>query len=389
MIKILRFVLMLFVVSLLLTGCAGSGKLLQKGKYDAAIDKSVKKLMKDPDNSDEIKTLKKAYLLANNNDLDKINKLKLLGQPDVWQDIYYAYKNLHERQKKILVLDDAVLEKINFNRKNYTDEMTEALKKAADYNYSEAVKLLGTGNKYDARKAYDLLRFVAENLGNYRGAEQLQNKALAEGTVNVIFYMENKSKTVLPEDYEEQILKISLKDLNRQWLNFDTRPVESTVYDYEIDLIIKEIDVSPERLTEQKYTDTKKFEDGWRYLFDENGRPVIDSAGHRVKVKKYKTLKAFVTKVDMLKSAKVKAVLDYYDANGQLLKTYPLMSEFVFEHHFARYEGDKEALSAKSAELIKSAPLPFPTDEEIIFDTSGDLKQKAYELIKKDRNYFQ
>ncbi len=93
MIKILRFVLMLFVVSLLLTGCAGSGKLLQKGKYDAAIDKSVKKLMKDPDNSNEVKTLKKAYLLANNNDLDKINKLKLLGQPDVWQDIYYAYKN--------------------------------------------------------------------------------------------------------------------------------------------------------------------------------------------------------------------------------------------------------------------------------------------------------
>ncbi len=376
------------LMALFIAGCAGSGKLLQKGEYDAAIDKSVKKLMKHPDNVKEIKTLKKAWEIANNDDLDKINKLQLLQQPGIWKDIYYAYERLDKRQRKVERLPDNVLSEINFVKRDYSAQTVEALKKSALYSYNTAVKLLETDDKYNARKAYDELVFIKNHLGNYKDIDKYINKALEKGTTRVLFVTENQSETVLPKNYEEQILKMSLSKLNDNWLEFYTWPEEGVYYDYEIDLLIKEIEVSPEQVSREKYTDTKRVEDGWQYVLDENGNVKKDSAGNDIKIRKYKTLKAFVTKVDMFKQARVRAVLDYYDAGGQLLKTYPLTSEFVFEHHFATFEGDAAALSKKSHELVKRGAVPFPKDEEIIFDTSDDLKQKAFNLIRKDKRLF-
>ncbi len=384
----IQLLLLLPLLAFVIAGCAGSGKLLQKGNYDAAIDKSVKKLMKHPENAKEVQTLKKAWQIANDNDLDKINKLELLGQPDVWKDIYLAYERLDKRERKVERLPDNILSKIGFKKSDYSSQTVEALKKAAAYSYGVAVKLLETGDKFDARSAYGELEFIKKHMGNYRDVNDLMNRALEQGTTKVLFVIQNQSETVLPKNYEEQILKMSLSKLNGDWLQFNTWPQEGVNYDYEIFLRIKEIEVSPEQLTREKYTETKRIEDGWRYVKDENGNVKKDSAGNDIKVKRYKTVKAFVTKADMFKQASVKAVLDYYDAGGQLLKTYPLSSVFVFQYGFATFEGDKSALSKKSLELVKKGPLPFPKDEEIIFDTADDLKQKAYELIKKDKRLF-
>lgn len=372
-----------------LMGCASSGKLLQKGNYDAAIDKSVKKLMKKPDNTKEIKVLKKAWSLANNDDLDRINKLKLLGQPDIWKDIFRAYTSLDNRQKKVLRLPDRVLSKINFEKEDYSLKMTSALKKAAAYYYAHATKLLKTGNKADARQAYDELQFIKNHLPDYKNLDAKINDALALGVNNILFVLANQSQTVLPKNYEEQILKISLTKLNNRWLNFDTYQEKGMHYDYEIELLIKEITVSPEQMTHEKTVETKEVDDGWRYVLDNNGNVMKDSLGNDIKEKKQKTLKAFVTLTDMHKSARVIAVLDYYDNHsGQLLKTVPLSSEFVFEHHFATFEGDRGALSKKSLELLKHGALPFPTDAQIIFDTSSNLKQKAYNTVRRDKKMF-
>ncbi len=372
-----------------LMGCVSSGKLLEKGNYDAAIDKSVKKLIKKPDNTKEIKVLKKAWILSNNDDLDKINKLKLLGQPDIWKDVFHAYTSLDNRQKKVQRLPDRVLSKINFEKENYSFKMTSALKKAAAYYYAHAIKLMETGNKADARQAYDELQFIKNNLPDYRNLNAKIKDALALGVNNVLFVLANQSQTVLPKNYEQQILKISLTNLNDLWLNFDTYQEKGMQYDDEIELLIKEITVSPEQMTHEKIVETKEVEDGWRYVLDNNGNVMKDSLGNDIKEKKQKTLKAFVTLNDMHKSARVKAVLDYYDNHsGQLMKTYPLSSEFVFEHHFATFEGDRGALSKKSLDLLKHGALPFPKDEEIIFDTYNDLKQKAYNTVRRDKKMF-
>ncbi len=381
--------MLLFTIVLIFASCASSSKLLEKGDYDASIDKSIKKLMRSPDNTKEIKVLKKSYQLANEGDLDKIEKLKLTGQPDIWRDVYKSYTRLADRQQRVRRLPDEVLDKINFKKHNYTSSQTAALKKAVAYNYEHAKVLLQTGNKQDAREAYRQLQFISNKMPYYKDVNKLMEKALAFGTNYVLFRMENQSETVLPKNYEEQILKISLSSLNERWLTFDTYPEEGVNYDFDIDLLLKEINVSPDLIQQEKITDTKEVEDGWEYVLDANGNVKKDSLGNDIKKTKYTTIKAYVTQSHMNKKAQVKGTLDYYDnRTGQLIKTFPISTEFVFDYYYATFEGEKEALSKESMELIKNRPVPFPTNPEIIFDTSDELKKIALHRIRRDKELF-
>ena len=57
-----------FIV-LFLASCGSVNKKLQRGDYDGVINKSVKRLIKDPEDSEDIKVLDRAYKLANERDL--------------------------------------------------------------------------------------------------------------------------------------------------------------------------------------------------------------------------------------------------------------------------------------------------------------------------------
>ena len=383
-----RIIFLLFAVTLL-SACASSTKLLEKGDYDAAIEKSIKKLMKKPGDADEAKTLIKAWNLANNEDIDKINKLKLLGRPEVWNDVYKAYVRLDERQKKVSRLPDEVLDKIGFTASDYSAQQAATMKKAVSYYYEHATVLLQSDNKQDARQAWDELMIIKEYLPDYKNVNELLEEANLKGTNYVLLQIENQSETVLPKHYEEQIRKMNIAALNQQWLQFDTYEQKDFYYDYYIDLIITEINVSADLVEKEKSEETKRVEDGWEYVLDAHGNVAKDSLGNDIKRTKYKTLRAFVTKTHLSKRAQVKGSLSYYDnATQNVIKTIPIATEFVFDSDYATYEGDKGALSKNSRELISRGAIPFPTGPEIIFDTSEELKSIALSHIKRDRDLF-
>ena len=67
--------------------------------------------------------------------------------------------------------------------------------------------------------------------------------------------------------------------------------------------------------------------------------------------------------------------------NTKVIKTIPLDSEFVFIHDFAEMSGDRRALDNYQLDLIRQREMPFPTDEQLIFDTGEDLKNKLKHII--------
>jgi uncharacterized protein YceK len=56
-----RIVPFLFILTIILSGCGSSKKQLQKGNYDAAIQKAVKQLRKDPNDVKQIDILNQSY----------------------------------------------------------------------------------------------------------------------------------------------------------------------------------------------------------------------------------------------------------------------------------------------------------------------------------------
>jgi len=379
----------ILIVILLVSSCSSSTKLLEKGDYDAAIDKSIKKLMKSPDNQKEVAVLKKAWALANGHNLDAIEKLKLTGRPDIWGDVYLNYFALDNRQEKVRRLPDIVLQQIGFTKENYAGEQMAALKTAVAYNYENASALLETGNKSDAREAYNEFLFIQDNMPNYKDVVVKIEQAVNYGTNYVLLQIENQSDAVLPKNYEEQIRKMSLSDLNQLWVQFDSYARQDFAYDFYVDILLKEINVSPELVQQEKVVETIEVKDGWDYVLDGNGNVMKDSLGNDIKVTRYVTLKAYVTKTHMNKKAQVKGTLDYYEnRTGQLIKTFPITTEFVFDYWYATFEGDERALTKDTRELLQNNPIPFPTDPEIVFDTSDELKRIAFNQIRNDKDLF-
>ena len=92
-----RIVPVIFILTILLSGCGSSKKQLQKGNYDAAIQKAVKNLRKDPNDAKQINILSQAYKVSNDQDNERVRFLKMEGKPNNWDEIYLVYKALNDR----------------------------------------------------------------------------------------------------------------------------------------------------------------------------------------------------------------------------------------------------------------------------------------------------
>ena len=65
----------------------------------------------------------------------------------------------------------------------------------------------------------------------------------------------------------------------------------------------------------------------------------------------------------------------------QSLNSYPLASQFVFEHVYANYTGDKRALETDLIALLDLTAVPFPSDEQMVYDAGEDLKARLKNII--------
>ena len=145
---------LLFVLAILLAGCGSSKKQLQKGNYDAAIDKAVKSLRKDPNDAKQIDILTQSYKVANDQDNERIRFLKMEGRPDSWDEIYLLYKTLNDRQslvKTVTPLNNNG-RSVEFSYVDYMPEMVGAKRKAADFYYAHGNELMKTGMKESYRQ---------------------------------------------------------------------------------------------------------------------------------------------------------------------------------------------------------------------------------------------
>ncbi len=387
-IKLFSFpTLTLFAVILfMLPSCVSSTKQLQKGNYDDAIEKAVKTLLKNPGKFSEIETLKSAYSMANRKDEETIRQLKISGQPDIFEKVLDLYLRLQKRQETVGRLPSTTLARIKFKHKDYSSDVAESKNKAAAYLDSHASWLLISGKKTDARQAYAEFLKVKEFFPHYKLIDSKIDQAYQQGINHVIIIFENDSRTALPQDFEQDMMKISLRSLNEKWINFHTHTNKNTTYDYAIYLIINNIQISPDFLKEKDYKEEKEVADGFTFSFDNNGNVMKDSDGNNIKIPRMKTITCYVAETELKKQIAISGTIEFWDRrNIEFIESQPIRSEFLFHHRFARASGDLEAMSDKTKELIKFDPAPFPTNLQMIYDSNKNLKKQVMEIISANR----
>jgi hypothetical protein len=366
-----------------------SKKLLNNGMYDQAVAVSAKKIRKKPTKEKQITVLSEAYRLANQRDNDRINFLRTEGSPDIWTEVFDTYSRMKNRQEVVRTLPGDILTRINYKFINYDQEIIAAKQKAAEFHYIHAIELMKNNEKIPARKAYEDLLKVKEYYSTYKDVEYQLGRARALGMSNVLFKMQNQAAVVIPTNFEEELCKISLYELNSFWVNFDTKFVKDRKYDYTILVNMKFIDVSPESMKEIHTDESKEIQDGWQYVLDKNGNVVKDSLGNDMKVPKYKTITAHIIEYQMKKAAKITGTIDFISGtNGQLIKGDPITTEYFFDHFWLQVTGDMNALKEETKKRLGNKPMPFPSSFDMLLQAAQILKNMTKDIIYNNKGIF-
>jgi hypothetical protein len=197
-------------------------KMMQRGDYDAVIQKCVKSLLKDKSHEEDAVLLDKAYKLANERDMDRIKYLKTENDLASFDEIYSLYGALKTRQstvKKVLPLkiDGRT---VQYPHVDYDKQMIEAKKKAADYYYDNATKLMKVNTKDSYRQAYYEFSRAKEYYGSsYPGIDNLINESKSLGTSRVLLSVINNTMIKLPDDFVNDIITLIPVNLKMNGLN--------------------------------------------------------------------------------------------------------------------------------------------------------------------------
>ncbi len=375
----MKKIIVFTVTAMLIAGCASSLKQLQRGNYDEAIKTAVKKLRVNPTDQEQIKVLDKAYLLANQQDHDRIKFLKEEGSPYNWDEIFERYSKLKARQTLVSTVLPLQLgaQIIDYEYIDYDSEIILAKRKAADYFWNHANELMKKGDKESYRQAYYEFQKAKEYAGNINNINKLIKEAHWNGISRVFVSFENKTPLNLPDQFKKELMDFGVTDFNSEWVEFHiTNPGNNTYYDYFTIVNLKKIEVSPEQVQQKDRMESKEIEDGWEYILDDNRNVVKDSEGNDIKIQKKRTISCTLIETHQYKAAKLEGDIELvHNKPRKVIKQVPIGAESIFDHISARAVGNVNALSDESKKLLKNKSVPFPRDLDLIIDGTETFKK--------------
>ncbi|MBC2845420.1 hypothetical protein H7F21_09980 [Winogradskyella flava] len=364
---------------------------ISHGNYDQAISEALRKLENNKDKKRKqayVVMLKDAYDKVLDEDLARIAQLKKDGNPELYKTIYESYADLEARQNTIKrVMPLRINGKtITFTFRDYSDAIVDYRYKTSDFLMDKGLDLLDTEDKFNAREAYRLFDYVDNINPNFENVRALMQEAHVTGMDYVRVSVQNETHQIIPQRLEAELLDFNTYGLNQFWTTYHANADASIDYDYAMQLQLKRINISPERINERQLLREKQIVDGWEYLLDDAGNVAKDSLGNDIKVDKIVTVRARFFEVLQTKSAQVIADVVYTDLKqNQVVDNFTIDSGFTFENVFGRFRGDRRALNRDDRNLLRQQQVVFPTDAQMVYDSGEDLKLKLKNIIKSYR----
>lgn len=384
-------VLMLFIA------CSGVKKTQQAvnaGDYANAINEALQNLADNKEKKGHqpyILLLEEAFKKNAARELDHIAFLEKDGNEASYETIYKSYVNLRTIQERIRpLLPLRIIEEqrdAQFSFGDYDNDIIDYKDDLAEYLYDNAEGLLSNAiRKEDYRKAYDDFVYLNKINPGFEDTRKKIEQAHLKGIDYIEVKVINNSNQIIPELLSQELLNFNIYGLDDLWTKYHTTSVQDITYDYLLQVSLNQIDISPEQLQEKLIIKEKQVKDGYKYAVDEAGEFVKDSLGNKIKIDKFKIVTSKLRRYTQSKSARVAGDVIYYDfGTDQQINSYPLASEFIFEHEYASSSGDRRALDDEFLPLLERGAVPFPTNEQMVYDAGEDLKARLKNILVQHR----
>jgi hypothetical protein len=388
-----RVIPFIIVLAIIISGCGSSKKQLERGNYDAAIEKSVKQLRKDRSDKKQIAILESAYKIANEQDNESVRFLKTEGKPNNWDEIYQVYKKMSDRQslvRTVTPLRDGA-RSVEFPYVDYVQDMVTAKRKAADFYYAHGLELMKSNIKESYRQAYYEFQRAKDYVGDYEGIDNKILDAKLKGMSRAFVSIQNKSILKFPKEFEDDLLALDLPSLNSEWVEYHTQNLDPNIqYDYIINVNVKTVAVSDNQTMQRDSVIKKEIDDGFTYVLDKKGNVMKDTLGNDIKQKKYKTVQCALVETIQRKVCRIDGDIEVIQMNpNKILKKDPIGAQSNFENISSRALGDLQALNAQQLERTRSQIVPFPTDIEMVIRCSESLKKAIRGSMQNNKRFIQ
>jgi len=383
------FILSLSVLLLTLSGCNPTKSAFSRGDYDAAILSGIRRLHKKPGDSQTLLLVAESYRLANNQDFERIRALE--NRPDDprrWESIHQVYRSLEARQARVRNIPRPRGELISndlFEFRDYSVELDQSRNQAVIDLYEAGIRLLGTGQKSDAREAFTKFRSVLGLNASYKDATERMEEARMKGTNFVVIQIAPSGGIAMPVSFERELRQLNLTSLNREWIEYHLGESYGVHYDYFIEVEVEGLTVSPERENRSTRVEKAEIEDGWEYLKNPDGSVARDSSGNRVKVPVMREVRATLTIVEQTRQASASGQIRLMNATGQSMAQHALVGNHVWRHTYGTSRGDVRALSKESLSMIQRKAVGFPSTEDMILQTAVPLRNQIQSRLQSFR----
>ena len=361
----------LFLLAVLMS-CSGPEKLIQKGRYEQALNTLVQRLERGKITAEKIAWLQEAYdhqepiwvrriepfltTTANSSQLQgALSELNLvIRQQDQMEQIKDRIESAGFSVSTLSM--DTLL--------NWKDRITDRLIHAYKNETDTLMVLARGGDKLAARQAYSLYQRWLKLAPDQNRLQSAMEESQSLGTNHVLFIVVDQrhdQRTNLSANGQEYEPGRIIDD----WtvLHFQDEPMP---FDFILYLDVNQLAVSPERVTEKQHYAQKRVIDGYRVRRDTAGNAVFDSLGKVVKDPVWITASARMVEVIKSREASLLGNLELRDeANGAIVWSHPVDLFQRFNNQFARYQGDPRALTNEERRLADNVELPFPETTEL------------------------
>ncbi|MEL6865151.1 MAG: hypothetical protein AAFP19_12060 [Bacteroidota bacterium] len=373
-----------------MSACMSPEKMIELGDYDGAIHRSMKKLRGKKKKAKFVASVEEAFAKATARDMAEVERLKYNGEAANWEQIHRIYQRIDERQAAIeplLPLIDKRGYKASFQFVRVTPLLKESREKAAVYQYERGQMLLTEaqrGDRYAARQAYAAFAKSEDYIRDFRDVRRKKREAEDLGVAHILFQVQNRAEVVVPRDFERELLRMTVSDLDNRWNRYHTKERPGIDYAYRIDLNLTEVAVGPGFVESREFEEVKEIEEGTEPLVDADGYILTDSLGNEILVPKKILISARVLETRQHKTARVAGRLEYRDLQtNELISSEPIASDAVFDNLFATFIGDYRALSPESRTCLGKVRLPFPQDLNLLLQAAEALKPVVKQQLSR------
>jgi len=359
--------------------CKTAHKSYQKGNYEDAIERGVKKLQKDPYDYETKDLVQQSYNFAVDQRQDEIRILSNSKDDSRYERIFQQYSEL-QRLYDAIHEYPAVAKMIKTT--DYSDYVRTYRDKAADIHIGRAAQWEKEGTKkawreayqeyavamnyrpedYDLRRKKDsayysaVTRVVISPIQNYGGYQHNSASELQEFQRNVIRTLSNNMNNAFVEFYSENEARMRnlnpdhILELNLSRISIGQRNDEKSSREVSKEVVVKEIVYKPDSV-----------------------------------VKQYATVTAKVITVKRVLVSQGDLLLRLRDAKGLSVFDDRFTGEHRWQTEMVSYTGDERALSDADKKLLNQREANPPTEDQIMEEL---LRRIQNDLSSRLRSYY-